>query len=109
MKEDKRTITQNKALHLLMEQTAQALNESGNDMRKVLKETVDISWTKESVKHYLFHSIMKAMYQKESTADLTKEELQRVYEVFHRHISEKAEIDLPFPSNFEQYLQALNK
>jgi hypothetical protein len=107
MKDDQRTITQNKALHLLFEMTAEALNDSGQDMRKVLKETVDISWTKESVKSYLFHSIMKAMYQKESTADLTRGELQKVYEVFHRHLSEKAEIDLPFPSNFEQYLQQL--
>ena len=101
-KEEQRTITQNKALHLLMEQTAEALNESGQDMRKVLKETVEIAWTKESAKYYLFHPIMKAMYQKESTADLSKEQLQKVYEVFHRHLSEKAEIDLPFPSNFEQ-------
>ena len=107
MKEEKRTTTQNKAMHLLFEMTAQALNDSGQDMRKILKETIDIAWTKDSVKHYLFHTIMKAMYQKESTADLTKEQLQKVYEVFHRHLSEKAEIDLPFPSNYEQYLKQL--
>jgi len=108
MKEDKRSGTQNKALHLLFTQTAEALNDSGQDMRKLLKETIDISWTKESVKTYLFHSIMKAMYQKESTADLSREQLQRTYEVFHRHLSEKAEIDLPFPSNFEQFIKQLS-
>jgi len=46
----KRTVQQNKALHVLFNLLAQNLNEAGLDMRKTLKPEVDIPWSGASVK-----------------------------------------------------------
>ena len=57
--EKKRSDQQNKALHVLFELLAEKLNESGLDMRKTLKESIDIPWTKDTVKNFLWRPIQK--------------------------------------------------
>ena len=97
-----RTTVQNKALHKYCELVAQELNDSGNDMRKVLKETVDIPWTKESVKEYLWKSIQSVMIQKDSTTELSTDEVSKIYEVLNRHLAEKTGVHVPFPSSEDE-------
>ena len=53
---EQRTKAQNKAMHLFFEHTAQALNDAGLDMRAVLRDDVEIEWTQETVKEYLWKS-----------------------------------------------------
>jgi hypothetical protein len=103
MEEKSRTKTQNDSIHLYFEHVAQELNDSGNDMRKMLKETIDIPWTKETVKDYLWRTIQKAMLQKDSTTGLTRAEVSKVYDVLNRHLSEKTGVHVPFPSNFQEW------
>lgn len=93
-----RTLAQNSALHLYFEMLAEALGEAGLDMRKTLKPNIDIPWSKETVKEYLFRPIMKAQLNKESTIEMTTKEVDQVIETLNRHLGEKFGLHIPFPS-----------
>ena len=69
--EKQRTLTQNRALHLMFEHLALELSEAGLDMKKTLKPEVDIPWEKESVKTWLWKPLQMALLGKESTTELT--------------------------------------
>ena len=83
---------------------ADELNAAGLEMRKVLKPEVEIIWTTESVKEYLFRPIMLAMYDIISTTDLDTKQVSKVYEVLNRHTANRFGISLPFPSEEDQLL-----
>lgn len=92
-----RTITQNRALHKLYDIIAETLNDAGLDMKKFLKEEVDIPWTKETVKNNLWRPIQVALTGKESTKDLERSEVNEVYNVLNRELAKKG-IHEEFPS-----------
>lgn len=95
-----RTLTQNNSLHRGCELIAEALNDGGQDMRKVLKQDVDIPWTTESVKKHLFKPIMKSMTGKTSTKELGKVgEIDKIWDVLLRHLMQNKRLDeyIPFP------------
>ena len=96
-----RTPAQNNALHLGFKLIANALNEAGLDMRKVLKPEVEIPWTTLSVKDHLFRPVMKAMTSKESTTELAKlGEIEGVWDTVMRFLGQNHGLDyIPFPSN----------
>ena len=98
MEEKRRTVQQNKALHVMFELLAKELNNNGLDMRKTLKPGVEIPWSKASVKEYLWRPIQKAQVNKDSTTDLTTKEVDEIFETINRHIGEKFGIHVPFPS-----------
>jgi hypothetical protein len=98
MTEKKRTLPQNNSLHKYCEDLAVSLNEAGLDMKKTLKPEIEIPWTMENVKEHLFKPIMKAATGKESTADLTTEEMIKVYEVLNRFMGQKHGITTEWPS-----------
>lgn len=93
----KRTNLQNRALHIYFQMLANALNDSGLDMKKVLKPEVDIPWNKDTVKNYLWRPIQKAQIGKESTTELTTKEIDLIFNTLNRHIA-KFGIHEPFPS-----------
>jgi len=97
-KTKRRTKRQNSALHLYFQLLADELNKAGLDMRKVLKPTVDIQWSKETVKDYLWRPIQKALLKKHSTTRLKTDEIDKVYEHLNRFLGEKFGIHVPFPS-----------
>ena len=97
-KVEKRTQRQNKALHLLFGMLADELNDSGLDMKKVLKPGVDIPWTKSSIKEYIWRPIQEVQLSKKSTTDLTTKEIDEVFETINRHLGEKFGVYVPFPS-----------
>lgn len=92
-----RTLRQNRALHLYFQMVAQALNDAGLDMRAVLKPEVDIPWTKETVKDFLWRPIQRIMLRKESTTDLERKDLDQVFETMNRHLA-KHGVHKLFPS-----------
>ena len=96
--EKKRTIRQCRALHKYFELLAQELNDMGLDMKKTLKPEVDIPWTGENVKRFLWLPVMKTMFTKEHTAELTTIEIDRIFDVITRHLGERFSISIPFPS-----------
>lgn len=96
-----RTEQQNNALWLFMTQLATALNDSGKDMRVVLKPQISIPWTKNSIHDYIWIPIQKAMYGTDSTIYLHKiEQIDKIHEVIMREIGEKHGIEyIPFPDD----------
>lgn len=94
-----RTVQQNKALWLFMTLLAENLNDSGLDMKVVLKPQISIPWTKNSVHDYLWIPIQKAMYGTESTTFLHKlEQIEKVHKVLMRELGEKHEVEyISFP------------
>jgi hypothetical protein len=100
----KRTGTQNNALHKGFELIANALNDAGLDMRKVLKPDVLVPWNTLSVKEYLFRPVMKLVTQKESTTELDKtKEIDDVWETVMRFLMENHHVEyIPFPHDVEK-------
>lgn len=96
---NRRTLSQNNALHLFCRNLAEALNAAGLDQRAVLKPGVEIPWTQEAVKHSLWAPVQNAMIGKQSTADAGKTEYSGVYDVLMRHLSEKFGIHEEWPTN----------
>jgi hypothetical protein len=94
----RRTNLQNNSLHKFFELLGGTLNDAGLDMRELLKEEIAIEWTPSSVKEKLWKPIQKAMFNKESTADLETDEVSMIYEVLSKHLGEKRGIYVPFPS-----------
>jgi len=90
-----RTLTQNRALHLFLGMLADDLNAAGLDMRRVLKHDVDIPWTTESCKEFLWRPIQSAMLNKESTTEADRQEYTQVHEVLSRYLGEKIGIRAP--------------
>lgn len=98
MKEPKqRTSQQNRALHKYFSQVAETLNAAGLDIRTVLKPEVEIPWSGDSVKNFLWRPIQQIYLQKESTTRLTTGEIDKVYDVMNMHLA-KHGVHVPFPS-----------
>ena len=96
-----RTDQQNKALHLYFTHLAEDLNNAGLDMRKTLKPEISIPWTPANIKEFLWRPIQKAQVGKDSTKDLTTDELDKIYATLNRHLGEKFFIYTAFPSQEE--------
>jgi hypothetical protein len=93
------TSQQNKALHVGFQLLAEALNDSGYEMKAVLDvKTVDIPWSKETVKEVLWRPIQLAMTEKGSTTELGITEVSDVWDVLLRHLGENFGVTCPFPS-----------
>lgn len=92
----KRTASQNNAIHLYFELLADALNESGQDMRKVLKESVEIDWNGENIKEYLWRPVMYQLTKKKSTTQLNTNEINEIYETLNRYLA-KFGVQVEFP------------
>ena len=106
--EKQRTLPQNRSLHMYLDKIAELLWSSGQDMRKVIK--VPIKPTMENVKELMFKPYMNAMYPDiESTADLSTEQMQEVYEAFNAAIADKLEVSAEWPSRDSQINESLIK
>ena len=104
-----RTLSQNSALHLMFTQLADTLTENGLDMKKTLKPSIEIKWTPELVKEYLFRPLMRIQTGKESTTELTTKEIDLVFETLNKHLGEKFGLTIIFPSTDSLINQSLLK
>ena len=95
---NQRTLQQNKALHQYFRLLAEELNNAGYDMRRTLKPGVDIPWSSETVKEYLWKPIQNAQLMKQSTKDLTTKEIDLVYDTLNRHLWQTTGVTIEFPS-----------
>lgn len=94
-----RTPQQNSALHLDFTLIADALNDAGLEMNKVL--TIDIPWSPYAVKEFLWKPVMKAKTGKESTRELDKTsgEIDEIHDIIMRTLGQKHGVEyIPFPS-----------
>lgn len=92
-----RTGLQNRSLHLYLTMLAEGLNDAGLDMKKTLKPDIDIPWTIENAKEFLWKPIQKALTKKDSTTKPTTKEYVYIYEVLSRHLVDKFGINIPWP------------
>ena len=97
-KAKKRTLTQNRALHLLFQQWADELNGAGYDIRKTLKPSVDIPWSAYTIKEHLWRPIMKTYTDKNSTTELNSKEIDEIFDIVNRHLGKRFGLHVPFPS-----------
>jgi len=93
-----RSDKQNNSLHKYCEMLADELNDKGLDMRKVLKPEIDIPWSMETVKKYIWKKIQKIMFDTDSTADLTRPQVSQVFDVINRNMINVHNVNVPFPS-----------
>lgn len=107
-----RSQKQNRAIHLWFRLLADTLNDSGLDMKAVLKPSVSISWTDKTIKEYIYKPIIEAMLLKKSTTELTTKEIDKVWEIINLHLGEKFGVEVPpIPSQeqTENYLKSLEQ
>jgi len=93
-----RTSAQNNALHVYCRLLGEKLNDSGYDMKRVIKQEVDIPWSPSLVKQYLWKPIQKIVANEDSTAKVGSDDYYNTYAVLSRHLSEKFGVFVEFPS-----------
>ena len=93
-----RTLTQNRALHKYCSMLADALNDAGYDMKKVIKQEVDIPWSQQSAKEFLWRPIQKAVTGIDSTTKPETSQYSAIYEVLNRHMAQKFGVSVPWPT-----------
>ena len=96
--EKQRTLLQNRALHKYFALLAEELNVAGLDMKRTLKPEIDIAWTTESVKEYLWRPVQKAQLNKESTTKITTKDIDIIFDTINKHLGEKFGLHIYFPS-----------
>lgn len=94
-KAKQRTLTQNAAMHLFFGWLADALNDAGYDMRRTLRNDIEIPWTPAAVKEHLWRPIQIAMTDKRSTTEITTVEPTEIHAVLSRHLGQKLGIQCP--------------
>lgn len=80
---------------------ADELNQAGLDQRKVLKPSVSIPWTQIAVKKQLWKPIQNAMFDEQSTTEMSKTEVSEVERVLTRHLAQKFSFESPVWPHFE--------
>ncbi len=109
MEEKSRTLQQNKAYWVWLTELANALVDHGVDMKGAIQ--VPIMATPELLHRNVTHRLIKAMFDKESTADLTTREMSQVAELITKTFAERTEglVNVPFPDkaieDYEQYIK----
>jgi hypothetical protein len=93
-----RTNKQNRALHLYFQMLADELNNAGLDVRRTLREDMDIPWTPYLIKELIWRKVMVAQLGKESTTEMTTKDIDTVFNTITRHLAEKHGIVTDWPS-----------
>ena len=87
---ENRTSQQRKSLWLWCGQCAEALNEKNFDMRAIIRQDVEIAWSKNSFMEYIFRPLMKTMFNKKSTNQLKKTgEMDEIIDIIVKLITER--------------------
>ena len=102
--EKQRTSSQNNALHLFFKLLSDSLNDAGLPMQEMLR--VDIDWTPDNVKKYLWGFFQKKIYGTTRTRDLKKQEqIDKIHKTLMRELGEKRQIEyIEFPNDLDKEL-----
>tara|TARA_R110000850_G_scaffold269167_3_gene401040 strand:- start:5192 stop:5596 length:405 start_codon:yes stop_codon:yes gene_type:complete len=93
-----RSLTQNAALHLYCTHVSDMLNDGGKDFRAMIKQGVDVPWTPELVKDYMWRPIQKLVTGHDSSVKPERHQYGEIYDVLNRHLSDKHDLFIPWPS-----------
>ena len=78
---------------------AEELNAAGLDQRTVLKPSIAIPWDKDDIHDQLWIPIQRAVVKTGSTTELTKQQVSEIFDILNRHLSERFNLSVQFPSN----------
>lgn len=94
-----RTQSQNNALHLYLSRVADELNKEGRTMQDVMRavKRAEIRPTMEGLKEVVWKPMQEIMLAKKSTTELTKQEVDEVFEMFNAFMGREFGIHIPFP------------
>lgn len=104
--EAQRTLSQNAAFHLWFKQVSDVCKQEGVTFSQYVKmrPKLEMYWSPFLVKE-LYKTAQKAMYGTESTTELTRKQVNELYEVVSKALSETLGITPPpFPS-FETLIE----
>jgi len=95
-----RTLNQNAAIHLWLTQVAEELDRHGHTLQNVVGkiQRAEIRPTMSNLKESVWKPYQLAAVQKESTTQLNKLEVDKIYEGLNKFFGENFEIHIPFPS-----------
>jgi hypothetical protein len=96
----KRTNQQSKAMHLYFTMVAEELDRQGESFQNIVSKlkNAEIRPTPENIKQ-IWKEFQIAMFNKKSTTELEKGEVDRVYEMFNAWLGREFEIFVPFPNS----------
>lgn len=94
-----RTTQQNRAMHKYFELVAMEANRSGITYSEFIRRRprLEMFWTPERVKE-IWRTAQEFMFGTKSTADMQKNELDRIYDVVNKVLGEEMGFSVPFPS-----------
>jgi len=101
IKRNTRTLLQNSALHKYCALVAEALNDAGFSVQRVMEniKKAEVEWTMLSVKEIIWRNFQIALLEKKSTTELETNEVSKVYRNIDYWLSTKVGIEsIPFPS-----------
>lgn len=102
----RRTNKQNRSMHLYCDWLAESLNEAGLDMRKVLKPSIEIPWTRYMVKEFLWKAVLKQRTGKETTTEMTRNEVDDILDILNAFVAQKGmHVRFPSKESLENYPQ----
>lgn len=95
----KRSSQQNRALHLLFQNIAFELNRIGVEFtyNGIKGMEIQTTYTPEIVKEFIWKPLQNALLKKESTTQLTTQDINMIFEILGKWFSEKGVV-IDFPS-----------
>lgn len=97
-KPEARTNQQNRALHLYYTKYSNALNKAGYDVRKTISQNVNLPWTPELVKEYIWRPLQEHKFKTRSTRGLKTNQIDDVVDLINISIGERTGVTISFPS-----------
>lgn len=95
----KRTLPQNRALHVFKNILAETLNDAGLTVSHVMEKAVDVEWNGDLVLELLWRRLQVVITGKKSTTEPSPEEYQIIYNTLNRHLGTIFGVHVPWPVN----------
>jgi hypothetical protein len=104
-----RSVLQNSAMWLFNTKIANALNDSGQDMRVFLKEGYFVSWSKYTVKEHIWNTISKALFDTDKSSSLNSKQFYEVGEMVGIRMATNKRIVVNWPSRDSLMTEQIDK
>lgn len=104
-----RSNLQNRALHLYFTECATQFNELGftfNYHDPFTGHIIEMTWTGEMIKEYIWRPIQLTLFDKKSTTKLTTSEINEIVEILSKHFAENGS-QVHFP-NWQIFLNKID-
>ena len=92
-----RSLTQNAALHVYLDQVATALNDAGIEQQHFFDEGFTVSWNDKTIKNEIWRPVQRAVCGEDSTTKPTRAQYTEIYEYINRKLSGHG-VHVPWPS-----------